>query len=264
MNISTTTHWGNDLWRPLYTVQLLLGLLTWCSRVADQHQNTPHPPAIMLASWMREVKCAISPWVTLVQMSPMGKENLASLLFIPLIPENLQASENEINLAVSSLFRFQGSNLPVFLPGCILQSSPSPSPACRHAQDLLSHRPPLWRELSRGSCTTYVNEGATRTAQVTWSQTKSYTVFLLDSGDFRSTARASIILMNYWQDIVPVQQQDKKDTQWLHRGGGAIGKELQHFHAGISEPGTPFRDMFWCKIHFFSTWITPMTLRALL
>lgn len=133
----------------------------------------------------------------------------------------------------------------------ILQSPPSPSPACRHVQDLLSHRPPLGR-LSCGSCTTYIREGATWTAQVTWSQTKLYTGFLLGSGDFRSTARASIILMNYWQDIIPVQEQDKKDSRWVHHRDGTIGKELHHFHAGMREPGTTFRDMFWCRIRFLA------------
>ena len=185
--------------------------------------------------------------VTLLWMSPMRRKKDSASHFITSVPENLRALENEVSL--SSLFPFQGSNLLVFLPPCILQSSPSPSPACRHAQDLLSHRPPLGR-LSRGSCTMYVSKGATCPAQVTQSQTKLYTVFLLGSGDFRSTARASIILLNYWQDIIPVQEQDKKDARWVHHRGGTIGKELHHFHAGMREPGTPFRDMFLCRIHF--------------
>lgn len=147
--------------------------------------------------------------VTLVWMSPMGKKNPASFLFITLVPENLQALENEVTLPVSSLSPFPGSNLLVFLPACIVQSSLRLSPACRHAQGLLSHRPPLGR-LSHGSCTTYISERATWTAQVTWSQTKLYVVFLLGSGDFRSTARASVILTNYWQDIILCRSRTKK------------------------------------------------------
>lgn len=147
--------------------------------------------------------------VTLVWMSPMGKKNPARFLFITLVPENLQALENEVTLPVSSLSPFPGSNLLVFLPACIVQSSLRLSPACRHAQGLLSHRPPLGR-LSHGSCTTYISERATCTAQVTWSQTKLYVVFLLGSGDFRSTARASVILTNYWQDIILCRSRTKK------------------------------------------------------
>lgn len=141
-------------------------------RLTGQNQNIPCLLAVMLASWMRGTKRAFSPWESLQASqwrlcgtAPVGEKNSASLFIITWVPENTQALENEVSLTLL-FFHFS-----VFLPPCILQCSPSPSPACRPAQDLLSYRTGLGR-LSCGSSMMYMSKGATRTAQVTWKQTK--------------------------------------------------------------------------------------------
>lgn len=63
----------------------------------------------------------------------------------------------------------------VYLPPCIL--FPSPSPACRPAQDLLSHRALLGR-LSCGNSMMYVSKGATRTSPFSCRNKRTRHIFL--------------------------------------------------------------------------------------